>query len=104
MIPGQEMETGTMTKFAFATISTAVLIGAGLTFALSGPSTTDSELRRVECQALTMFTPSRGKSAEELCENYGGVALNNAAPSKEGLVILVRNQPVGGFEGNPKLQ
>jgi hypothetical protein len=100
----REMETGTMTKIAYATISTAVLIGAGLAFAMSGPSTKDSELRRVECQALTMFTPSRGKSAEELCENYGGVALKDAAPSKEGLVILVRNQPVGGFEGKPELQ
>jgi hypothetical protein len=93
-----------MNKFAYATIAVAAVIGAGLTFELVMPTPQESELRRVECQALTMFTPSRSKSADELCENYGGVALKNAEPSKEGLVILVRNQPVGGFAGIPKVQ
>ncbi len=93
-----------MTKFAYATLSMAIMIGAGLAFAMSGQTPQDSELRRVECQALTMFTPSHKKSAEELCTNYGGVAMKNAAPSKEGLIILVRNQPVGGFAGNPELR
>jgi len=93
-----------MNKFAYATITLAALVVTGLTFALPGPTPKDSELRRVECQALTMFTPSQTKSAEELCINYGGVAMKDAAPSKQGLVILVRNQPVGGFAGNRELQ
>ncbi|TYC65180.1 antitermination protein [Stappia sp. BW2] len=88
-----------MNKIAVAATSTFVLalVGAGVVF--SDGIRTDSELRRVECQALTMFTPARSKSAEELCANYGGVALKDAEPSKEGLVILVRNQPMGGFHG-----
>jgi hypothetical protein len=64
-----------MNKFTYASIAVAAVIGAGLTFELVMPTPQESELRRVECQALTMFTPSRSKSADELCENYGGVAL-----------------------------
>ncbi|MHA7777844.1 antitermination protein [Roseibium sp. M-1] len=88
-----------MNKIAVAATSTFVLalVGAGL--AVSGGVTTDSELRRVDCQAITMFTPAKTKSAEELCANYGGVAHKDSIPSKEGLVILVRNQPMGGFNG-----
>ncbi len=93
------MGPGIMNKFAFATTTTFALALAGLGFSLSGGSITDSELRRVDCQAITMFTPAQNKSAEELCANYGGVALNDAEPSKQGLVILVRNQPMGGFHG-----
>ncbi len=88
-----------MKKTAFAATSAFAIVIAGLSLALSGGAKSDRELRRVDCQALTMFTPAHNKSAEELCANYGGVALKDAAPSTEGLVILVRNQPVGGFEG-----
>lgn len=93
------MGPGIMTKFAVATVSTLALTVAGLAYALSGHPTKDHDLRRVECQTLTMFTPSKVKSAEDLCEAYGGVASEDAAPSAQGLVILVRNRPVGGFEG-----
>ncbi len=93
------MGPGTMNKIAVAATSTFVLALVGAGVVLSGGVRTDSELRRVECQALTMFTPARSKSAEELCANYGGVALKDAEPSKQGLVILVRNQPMGGFDG-----
>ena len=88
-----------MNKFAIAATSifALALVGAGL--AISGGVTNDSELRRVDCQAITMFTPAQKKSAEDLCANYGGVAKKDSEPSKEGLVILVRNQPMGGFIG-----
>ena len=88
-----------MNKIAVAATSTFVLALVGAGIVVSGGVKTDGELRRVDCQALTMFTPAKAKSAEELCANYGGVALKDAEPSKEGLVILVRNQPMGGFDG-----
>jgi hypothetical protein len=93
------MGPGIMKKFAVVATSTFAMALAGVGFVLSGNIKSDNELRRVDCQAITMFTPARAKSAEDLCTNYGGVALKDAAPSKEGLVILVRNQPVGGFVG-----
>lgn len=93
-----------MKKIAVAATSTFALALVGVSLAMSGGVKTDSELRRVDCQALTMFTPAFKKSAEDLCANYGGVALKDAAPSKEGLVILVRNQPMGGFDGEQALR
>ncbi len=99
MKTGREMGPGTMNKFAIATTSAFALALAGFGIVVSGGPGTDSELRRVDCQAITMFTPAQRKSAEELCANYGGVAETGAEPSKSGLVILVRNQPMGGFLG-----
>ncbi|MEM5582122.1 MULTISPECIES: antitermination protein [unclassified Roseibium] len=93
-----------MKKIAVAATTTFALALAGVGFAMSGGVKTDSELRRVDCQALTMFTPAYRKSAEELCANYGGIAQKDAAPNKEGLVILVRNQPMGGFDGEQSLR
>ncbi|WP_422377015.1 antitermination protein [Roseibium sp.] len=92
-----------MKKIAVAATTTFALALAGVSLALSGGVKTDTELRRVDCQAITMFTPAQKKSAEELCANYGGVAAKNAGPSDEGLVILVRNQPMGGFAGEKSL-
>lgn len=94
------MGTGTMTKFVIAAISAIAILAIGISLALSGDVTKEAELRRVDCQAITMFTPAKSKSAEDLCAKYGGVAKTNAAPSTQGLVILVRNQPVGGFAGH----
>ena len=88
-----------MNKIAVTATTTFALALAGIGFAVSGGSNSGGELRRVDCQAITMFTPARAKSAEELCANYGGVAAQDAEPSKAGLVILVRNQPMGGFHG-----
>lgn len=96
---GLEMGPGTMNKYAVVTTSVFALAIAGLGISLSSGPTTDRELRRVDCEAITMFTPAHSKSAEELCANYGGVAHKDSEPSKNGLVILVRNQPVGGFAG-----
>ncbi|MEP4030248.1 antitermination protein [Roseibium polysiphoniae] len=59
----------------------------------------DAKLTRVDCVEIAVFAPSNGKAAEDLCRNYGGVAEKDAQPSDEGLVILVRNQPMGGFSG-----
>ncbi|GAA0773183.1 antitermination protein [Roseibium denhamense] len=89
-----------MNKIAVTSLTIGLLALTGGTFALSGNTNSDNSLRRVDCHAITMFTPSKAKSAEELCENYGGVAERNAEPSKQGLVILVRNQRYGGFEGD----
>ncbi|WP_422038044.1 antitermination protein [Roseibium sp.] len=88
-----------MNKFAIATTSTFVIALAGFGLVLSDSPSTDRELRRVDCQAITMFTPAQNKSPEDLCANYGGVAETGTEPSKSGLVILVRNQPMGGFAG-----
>ena len=92
-----------MKKIAVAATSTFALALIGVSIALSGGVTSDNELRRVDCQTITMFTPAQKKSAEELCENYGGVAEKNAEPTEQGLVILVRNQPMGGFAGEKSL-
>lgn len=93
-----------MKKIAVAATTTFALGIAGIGFAMSGGVNSDSDLRRVDCQTLTMFTPANSKSAEDLCANYGGVALKDAAPNKQGLVILVRNQPMGGFAGGNALR
>jgi len=93
-----------MKKITVAATTTFALALAGVSLALSGGVNTDSELRRVDCQAITMFTPAQKKSAEELCANYGGVAEQDASPSEQGLVILVRNQPMGGFAGEKTLR
>ncbi|SHM13518.1 hypothetical protein [Roseibium suaedae] len=63
-----------------------------------------SDLTRTDCARITVFAPASPKSAEDLCRPYGGLALKNAAPSSEGLVILVRNQPMGGFEANTEIR
>lgn len=93
------MGLGIMKKSVISTIVVLALTALGLTMSLPASPTEDSNLRRVECRTLTMFTPSRKRSAESLCKNYGGVALKDAQPSKKGLIILVRNRPAGGFEG-----
>lgn len=92
-----------MKKIAVAATTTFALALIGVSFALSGGMNTDNELRRVDCQTITMFTPAQKKSADELCANYGGVAEKDAGPTDEGLVILVRNQPMGGFAGGKNL-
>ncbi|WP_417689860.1 antitermination protein [Roseibium sp.] len=60
----------------------------------------EPDLTRIDCVEIAVFAPQASiKSAENLCRNYGGIAKTDAQPSTEGLVILVRNQPVGGFSG-----
>ncbi|PVB59942.1 antitermination protein [Labrenzia sp. 011] len=92
-----------MNKKTIAATSTFALILAGVGFSVSGSFEAERELRRVDCRTITMFTPAHNKPAEDLCANYGGVAQKDAEPSNEALVILVRNQPMGGFEGDKAL-
>ncbi|MEJ8475467.1 antitermination protein [Roseibium algae] len=65
---------------------------------------TQPELTRVNCAKIAVFAPSTGKNAEDLCRNYGGLAKSDATPNTEGLVILVRNQPMGGFSGQNSIR
>jgi hypothetical protein len=65
---------------------------------------TQAALSRVDCADIALFAQSGGKSAEDLCRNYGGLAATDAKPSDEGLVILVRNQPMGGFSGQNSIR
>lgn len=71
---------------------------AGLGLAATGEKSAP-DLRRVDCNQITIFAPQDGKSADDLCRGYGGTANAGAQAAAEGLVILVRNQPMGGFEG-----
>lgn len=66
--------------------------------------TSSKDLTRTDCARITVFSPAGAKSPEDLCRPYGGLALANAAPSDEGLVILVRNQPMGGFKANTEIR
>ncbi|WP_439529781.1 antitermination protein [Pannonibacter sp.] len=59
----------------------------------------DEELTRINCANLTLFVSTGRASADDLCRPHGGLAASDASPSSEGLVILVRNTPVGGFKG-----
>ncbi|WP_209015752.1 hypothetical protein [Roseibium sp. RKSG952] len=82
---------------AFATAA-VVTIGTVFLAASLMPEATDH--RRVNCSKLTVFAPQNGKSEEELCKSHGGLALSGSAPAEQGLVILVRNLPMGGFSAN----
>jgi len=86
-------------------LSAVVLAGAVAGFGLlGGAEKHDTDLRRVECSKITIFAPQGGKSDEALCESYGGLAVSTADETQEGLVILVRNQPMGGFEGHSSIR
>ncbi|EFO30695.1 transcription antitermination protein [Roseibium sp. TrichSKD4] len=86
-----------MKLFTIAALALATgMAGFALALSVDKPS---GELRRVDCTKITIFAPQDGKSAEDLCKGYGGLAVQDAEPTDEGLVILVRNQPVGGFIG-----
>lgn len=56
------------------------------------------ELTRLDCVDITLFAPLNGKNPRDICEKYGGVAPRKDA-SQEAVVVLVRNQRFGGFEG-----
>lgn len=89
-----------MNKIALAA---ATVVFAGFAFAVTH-SESDTDLRRVDCSEITVFAPKNSASASDLCRSYGGLAQTDAAPSDEGLVILVRNQPMGGFDGQSSVQ
>ncbi|MTI45181.1 antitermination protein [Roseibium hamelinense] len=85
-------------------IAAAAFVVAGISVAATTPKPAEVELRRVDCTDLTVFAPDNGKTPKDLCKSYGGLARAGGTPNSEGLVILVRNQPVGGFEGQSALQ
>lgn len=81
------------------TVATLLIALAGLiyTFLDEKPQ---PELSRFDCADLTLFASRGAKSADDHCASYGGVALASSAPTaRSALVILVRNQPVGGATG-----
>lgn len=84
-------------------LTAATVIFAGFAFAVAH-SESGSDLRRIDCSEITVFAPKNSTSAGDLCRSYGGVAQNDASPNDEGLVILVRNQPMGGFDGQSAVQ
>ena len=92
-----------MMKFSIATAAVLSVGLAGLALSDAGKDE-PKEMRRIDCKKITMFTPVQGKSAEFLCRNYGGVAVHGESVSSEGLIVLVRNQPMGGSDGIIKAQ
>ena len=85
-----------MKSIAIATICCAL---AALVFNLLNGSE-PQDLSRIDCAKLTVFAPKASSaSPKDLCRSYGGLAQTNHIPNTEGLVILVRNQPMGGFDG-----
>ncbi|MXN63755.1 antitermination protein [Stappia sp. GBMRC 2046] len=56
-------------------------------------------LREVNCATLTVFAPENGQTGEDLCRDHGGLAQSDKHGETPALVILVRNQPVGGSDG-----
>ncbi len=85
-----------MRTIPFAALCLCAVAGFGL---ITIAEERRPDLRRVNCVELTVFAPLRGLSDEELCRSYGGLAAAGAAPADAGLVILVRNLPMGGAAG-----
>lgn len=81
------------------TVAVAAAAFAGAIYSSASGQQKDTDLRRIDCSRMTVFAPRSGTSADDVCRSYGGVAKIGAAPSETGLVILVRNQPMGGFDG-----
>jgi len=91
-----------MKTFALSALVVASAV-AGVGF-LGQTDNAPADLRRVECTKITIFAPQGGKSDEDLCASYGGLAISTSDETNEGLVILVRNQPMGGFAGQGPIQ
>lgn len=88
------MKKSTVNAITVATLLIAVI---GLIYSVFDTKP-QQELTRVDCVDITVFATKGSRSAEEQCAPYGGIALGEEK-GREALVILVRNQPVGGFEG-----
>ena len=97
------MKLITLGSMCLGAAAALALVGQGLVPDLL-QGTDRADLMRTDCARITVFAPSSPKTAEDLCRPYGGLALKNAAPSDEGLVILVRNQPMGGFKANTEIR
>lgn len=88
----------------FLSLAAAVVIVAGTVYGTAFSQSSDSDLKRIECKDVTVFAPKNRSSTADICHNHGGVAKTEAAPTKNALVILVRNQPMGGFAGQSTLR
>ncbi|NVK35539.1 MAG: antitermination protein [Rhodobacteraceae bacterium] len=73
---------------------------AGVFYTAEGENT---DMSRTDCADISLFAMPTDKTAEELCRNYGGVVKPQTSLSNQALVVLVRNQPAGGFEGQKTL-
>ncbi|MBD8890359.1 antitermination protein [Roseibium litorale] len=98
------MKLVTLGSMCLGAAAAIALVGQGLVPGLLDRPAGGGDLTRTDCARITVFAPSGPKTAEDLCRPYGGLALKNAAPSDEGLVILVRNQPMGGFRANTEIR
>lgn len=86
--------TRTMRKLAGAAALTVVGMAV---IAIAGER--HGELREINCAQLTVFVPENGQTGEDLCKAHGGLAATRSTTDTPALVILVRNQPVGGADG-----
>ncbi|GGE84421.1 antitermination protein [Stappia taiwanensis] len=77
-------------------IGFALSLGLGL---VTMAADNDSRLRRIACVDLMVFAPQSGVSDADTCRAHGGLASEGAEEAKSGLVILVRNRPVGAANG-----
>ncbi|NBN63577.1 antitermination protein [Microvirga tunisiensis] len=87
----------TTSLFAFA--ASALIVSAVAVANTPGLLGQDNELTRVSCASVMLFVPAQGRSAEDLCQPHGGVAAAGSRPASEGVVVLMRNAPAGGFKG-----
>lgn len=87
-----------MGKFLLKITGIAAIAVIGITMAGSAENNA-ATLRKVNCANLTVFAPAKGLPAADLCRAYGGLAAEGDAPATSGLVILVRNQPMGESNG-----
>ncbi len=84
-----------MKKLAYLVISALFLVAGAFSFLNASPT----NLRKVECERLTVFTPQFTMSAEDVCRSHGGLATQARTTAQENLVILMRDKPMGGFAG-----
>lgn len=80
-------------------LTAATVAVGGMLYGAASGQPADTDLRRVDCSDVTIFAPKSKSTEAEICRSHGGLAMKNAVPTKQGLVILVRNQPMGGFHG-----
>ncbi len=59
----------------------------------------NGSLRRIDCASLAIFTPDTTASADEICQSHGGLARSGMPPSRNALVILEKNRPMGEGKG-----
>ncbi|MDD7910472.1 MULTISPECIES: hypothetical protein [Pseudovibrio] len=84
-----------MKKLSSLVLSALFLVAGAYSFLNASPT----QLRKVECARLTVFTPYFTMSAEAVCRSHGGLATEAKTTAQENLVILMRDKPMGTFHG-----